>query len=81
MEADLEYSKKNKVLLFSFEEVWTKEKRCEDLIKKMWLDETNHNVNKLFANQAIENSFRELRPRAFRDKLKRLKDLLKDDSS
>lgn len=61
--------------------MWTKEKRCKDLIKKMWLDETNHGVNKLFIIQAIENSFRELRPGAFRAKLKCLKDLLKDDSS
>lgn len=81
MEADLEYNKKNKVLIFRFEEVWTKEKRCEDLIKKIWLDETNHGVNKLFAIQAIENSLRELRPGDFRAKFKRLKDLLKDDSS
>jgi len=53
--------KKDRVYLFTFDEVWTKNTRCEKLVQKAWLGSEGNCITKLASIQTLYMEFKEYR--------------------
>lgn len=77
----LEAPSRKHVHLFKFEEVWSRDPRCGDLLGKLWNETGARGHQKMKEIQKIEDSSREYKVGAMSKEIKRIETLLKDDSN
>lgn len=74
------HSRKEKHHIFRFEECWAKDDRCEDMIKKLWQENSLHCEAKLQALRSLDEGFKEYRTSEVRRNILKTEALLKDES-
>ncbi|XP_058758387.1 uncharacterized protein LOC131631620 [Vicia villosa] len=81
LEVDLGSKGRRRVHLFRFEEAWSKDKKCEDSVREVWNSAPGSGVSKIAGLQRIEDHFKEYRISGLKKELRRIEDLLNNDSN
>ncbi|KAK2404541.1 hypothetical protein QL285_053869 [Trifolium repens] len=70
--------KKKRIKLFRFEQVWTKDNRCEDEVRQMWRGTEHMCVSKLGSMKRLEKVFEDYQISNVRKELKSIEEELKE---
>lgn len=65
--------------IFRFEEVWSKDPKCENIVGQLWNGQANRGHNNLKAMQGIEDFFKEYKIGTMTQEIKKIENLLKED--
>lgn len=71
--------KKKRIHIFKFEENWTKDSRCEEIVRRNWAGDSDHCQDKLMGIQAMDSEFEEYRISEIKKELNMVEQLLKND--
>lgn len=72
LEAEDTENRKKKIHVFQFEEIWTKDHKCEELVGQLWAKSGNNTEQKLKAMQEMDFSFKEYRLNLLGKEIKRI---------
>jgi hypothetical protein len=70
--------KKKRIHLFRFEEVWTKDNRCEELIARSWRSTGGNCISKLSSIQSLDADFEDYQIGNIRKEIKSIESKLRD---
>jgi hypothetical protein len=70
--------KKKRVHLFRFEEVWTKDKKCEDEVRQMWNGAGSCCTNKVNAMKSLDTVFNDYQINEVKKEIKNLEGKMKE---
>lgn len=80
LEAPQQRDGRRKTRLFRFEESWTHEEKCEDMIRRCWAKPSRNCVTKLWGLQVIDKVFEEHNLGCIKKDISKLERMLKDNS-
>lgn len=66
-------------IFFRFEEAWTRDKKCEALVREVWRNSPGQGAAKITGMKCIEEQFQKYKVSAITKELRRIEDLLKDE--
>lgn len=61
LEVDLGVNTRRRYHIFIFEEAWCRDKRCEDVVRRMWNSQPGNGVSKIVGLKCLDEVFKEYR--------------------
>jgi hypothetical protein len=71
---------KKRVHVFRFEECWTKDERCEELVQDVWRRSRDGFISKIEGIQILDSEFKEYRSNELRKEIVKTELLLKNEA-